>query len=319
MQLNQLRYFWQVAEMGSFSRASVHLRVTQPALSRQVRLLEEELGVQLLYRDGRGARLTDAGRDLFDRSIKLFRELDEIKEAIVARGKAIEGEVTIGVPPSVGTVLVPQTLMACRDRYPALSVKVIESSSIAVLEEWLIAGQIDLAVVNGAAPVSRSLRLVRLLSEKLFLVGRADSPVARAEGQPLPEVVELPLVLARPPHGIRMLLESACAEQGLTVRPRFEVDSVAVMKELVALGAGFTVLPFTVIRREVEEGRFSAAEVVAPVIRRELLVATPGNRPPLPRVQAVEQLLCEEALTLRTTFGVPCDARRAAQVSLAAG
>jgi len=298
MQLNQLRYFVHVAEMGSFSKAAVYLRIAQPALSRQVRLLEQELGVSLLYRDGRGAKMTQAGRDLLERSIKLFRYIAETRDAIVAHGNVIDGDVTIGVPPSVGVVLMPQVLIACKEQYPRLSVRVIESSSVPALEEWLVSGRVDLAILNAAAPISRNLTVTSLLTERTYLAGQKGGALTPGGRRTLAEAVALPLILAPPLHGIRMLLDAACHERKLSLVPRFEVDSVAIMKELASRGAGYTVLPYTVLRKDVEEGRLVIEEIADPVIERELLVATPTDRPPTAAARAVEQLLRQQAFEL---------------------
>lgn len=305
MQLNQLRYFMHVAEMGSFSKAAVHLRIAQPALSRQVGLLEQELGVALLYRDGRGAKMTHAGRDLFERSIKLFRYIAEIREAIVAHGNVIDGEVTVGVPPSVGAVLVPQVLVASKEQYPRLTVKVMESSSVPVLEEWLASGRVDLAILNAAAPISKSLTVTSLLTERTYLAGKPGGALREGGRRTLAETVALPLIVAQPLHGIRMLLDAACHEQKLELKPHFEVDSVAIMKELASRGAGYTILPYTVLKKDVDDGRLVIEEIVDPPIERELLVATATDRPPTAGVRAFEQLLRQGAFELERVAASP--------------
>lgn len=292
MQLRQLRYLIHVAEIGSFSKAGQHLRVAQPALSRQIRLLEDELGVQLLYRDGRGARLTAAGQDLYEGAIKLFKQLSQMREAAVAHKDVLTGEVTVGVPPSVGTVLVPPTIVRAMELFPHLSVKVMESSSIAVLQEWLLSGRIDLAVVNGAAPLSKALTTETFATECLCLIGPVD------EGLPqrltLADVVALPLILPQPTHGLRILLTEACVKAGLELTAGLEVDSVAIMKRLVALGAGYAVLPISVIAGE--EGRGLAIRPIADVeIQRDLLFAHATERPLTAAARELQKLLRDVA------------------------
>ena len=105
MDIRQLRTFVHVAELGSFSKAADRLHIAQPALSRQIRLLESELKAALFIRHGRGVRLTDAGTLFLDRASGILRQIEQARADVAAEAGDVSGEVSIGVPPSVGIVL----------------------------------------------------------------------------------------------------------------------------------------------------------------------------------------------------------------------
>ncbi|WP_439598277.1 LysR family transcriptional regulator [Falsiroseomonas sp.] len=300
MQLHQLRYFVQVAELGSFSRAAQQLRVAQPALSRQVRLLEESLGTRLLVRDGRGAQPTPAGLELMARARDIFRLLSEAEEAVGQRGQAIEGVVRLGCPPSIGLLLVPPLLVACQAEHPKLTVQVMESSNTEALEEWLVSGRVDVAVLGAAGRVGRAVQLRSLATDTLCLVGPPALMPGQARTCRLAQLAQVPLILPGAGHGLRSLLDAACAQQDLRITPRFEVDSVAIIKALAIRGVGCAVLPYATVREELLRRSLKAREIVSPRLTRELLLATALDRAPSAASQFVQRQLQAAARGLET-------------------
>jgi LysR family nitrogen assimilation transcriptional regulator len=299
MKLNQLRYFMHVAELGSFSKAATHLRIAQPALSRQIKMLEDELGVTLLLRDGRGAKLTPVGQDLLNGSVKLFKMLSDLRETVSAKADLVDGVVTIGVPPSVGAAIIPQVLVTCKQTYPHLVIRVMESSSMPVLEEWLASGRIDFAVLNAAVTTSQSLKADRLYSELLYFVGHPDhAEWISPEPITLTACARAPIVVASPAHGIRMMLDRACKELDVDLNGEFEVDSIAVMREMARRGAAFAILPFSVAQPDIEAGRLFGRRIIEPQLVREMLIATSTERPPTPSGRKFEAVLRAEAAKL---------------------
>lgn len=202
MEINQLRYFIQAAEMGSISKAAATLSVAQPAISRQIRNLEEALGVALLHRDGRGVSTTDAGDILLERAKGIVENLRrtewEIRELT---GKAT-GHVTLGIPPTVNQVIVVPLIKRLRERHPDVTLQVVEAFSGYVVE-WLASGRADIAVINDA-PRTKHLVTEKLLRERLFLVTAADGNMPENATIPLTEVADIPLVVPSRPHGLRL-------------------------------------------------------------------------------------------------------------------
>lgn len=148
MDFRQLRTFACVAELGSLSKASDTLRVAQPALSRQIKLLEHELRTELFTRNGRGMVLTDAGRLLLARTSGIVRQIDQIRDDIQSAGGAPSGRVVLGLVPTVSCVLSARLARRTVERYPGISLCIVESYS-GHLIEWLHRGEMDLAVIYG--------------------------------------------------------------------------------------------------------------------------------------------------------------------------
>ena len=178
MDLRQLEYFVRVAELGSFTRASLALDIAQPALSRQVRLLEVELRQSLLTRNGRGAVPTDAGRLLLEHARGILHQIERAREELGRVRGALAGRVAIGLPPSVAKVITVPLLREVRKRMPEASLSVREGLSVAMYEA-LTRGQLDIALLYNAVQ-SPDVELTPLLEEQLFLIQRRTGKAAPA-------------------------------------------------------------------------------------------------------------------------------------------
>ena len=148
MDIRQLRTFSCVAELGSLSKASDTLRVAQPALSRQIKLLEHELRAELFTRNGRGMVLTDAGRLLLARTAGIVRQIDQVRDEIQSAGGPPSGRVVLGLVPTVSCVISARLARRTVDTYPGISLCIVESYS-GHLTEWLHRGEMDLALIYG--------------------------------------------------------------------------------------------------------------------------------------------------------------------------
>src|SRR5512133_3444828 len=171
MNLKQLEYFVRVAEFGSFSKAALILNIAQPALSRQVRLLETDLHVTLLTRTGRGVVLTEAGKRLFDHSIGILQLVARATEDIEAARDVPSGRIVIGLPPSMGRMLTLPLVEGFKRALPKARLVIVEGLSTH-LSEWIATGRVDLGlVINPEANLA--LEVTPLLDEPLGLVGPA--------------------------------------------------------------------------------------------------------------------------------------------------
>ena len=241
MDLRQLEYFVRVAELGSFTRAAMALDVAQPALSRQVRLLEVELRQNLLARNGRGAVPTEAGQLLLEHARGILHQVERAREDLSRLRGGLAGRVTLGLPPSVARVLAVPLLHALREQLPQARLAITEALT-ASMQEQLASGRLDIAVLYNAQPTP-GLELEPLASEQLLLVRRtADfagpaSPVVR-----LRELSGLPLVIPSRPNAIRMHVEAQLAAAGCQPDVALEIDGVAAILDLVEGGAGCAIL-----------------------------------------------------------------------------
>lgn len=294
MQLHQLRYFVHVAELGSFSRAATCLNVTQPALSRQVNLLEQELGVRLLHRDGRGVSLTGSGSVLFERAVDLLDRVRDARQAVAAPDAAIEGEVRIGLPAWIAQALMPGTLLRSRRDHPDLAITMMEAADPAILEEWLLAGRIDIAVLNAPRQAGSHIQTADLLRQRLCLVGKAGTRRVEVEEAGFRAIAALPLILPVAHDPVREAMESAAQACGARLHVVWEVDSELVAKELLLRGAGHAVLPRSAVAAEIAAGLVWARDLAAPRIERVWMLANARERPLTRGGQAVKAALLAE-------------------------
>ena len=156
MEFGQLRTLIHVAELGSLSKAADRLRIAQPALSRQVRMLEEELGIELFTRHGRGMVLTEQGRDVLKHAVRISSELEEIRASASDVEAPLTGQVAIGLPPTVADIISVPLVAAFGMGHPNAVLRLV-SAYTGYLMDWLHRGEIDLAVLYDPR-TARSLR-----------------------------------------------------------------------------------------------------------------------------------------------------------------
>lgn len=296
MDLRQIRTFVHVAELGSISAAAERLHVAQPALSRHLQALEHELGVRLFERHGRGVALTNAGTLLLSRSTGVLRELDEIRTDLRNAADEPRGQVSFALPPTVAEVLCGPLVERFSSRFPQLQLSISTGYSGYVLD-WLQRGVVDVAVLYDIT-ASPALRLRPLLLERLHLIAPGTGTAAEAEPLPIDVLASRRLILPRPQHGLRRLLDAIAARQGLTLVPVIEVDSLPLQLDLVRRGFGSTVLPAAVAHADIRAGRLAAHALD---VTRQMVLATPIDRPLSPAAQHFVKAVEETARDLSGT------------------
>ena len=255
----QLSYFLRIAELRSFTKAAAVLHIAQPALSRQIQQLEDDLSVQLFVRSDSGVCVTEAGEALRTRAASLLQQFATVRDEVAALSDRVQGRLHFGMPPSLFDLLTVPLLLAVREKYPAVQPSVIEGISSAVYE-MVLAGRIDFGVVMSTEPML-GLKSRALFIEQLLF---ACPPGARPDdGAPvsLAEVAAQPLILTQSPNAMRLILDEALRRQGLEVRSVLEANSTRVQTALVAAGVGCSVLPYSAIAEGVAAGRLTAVPI----------------------------------------------------------
>jgi LysR family nitrogen assimilation transcriptional regulator len=299
MDLKQLEYFVRVAELGSFTRAAIALDVAQPALSRQVRLLEVELRQSLLTRNGRGAAPTEAGKLLLEHGRGILHQVQRAREELGRVRGALAGRVALGLPPSVAKAMAVPLIREFRRRMPDATLSISEGLSVG-MEESLITGRLDIALLYNASP-SPEIELTPLLEEPLFLVQRRNvkaAPSARPRPVPLREIAKLPLVIPSRPNAIRMLVENEMALMGCRPQVALEIDGVAAILDLVEDGAGSAILSRNAVATSAHPQAFAIRPVGAPALRSKLALAMSSQRPATLTQKAMSELIARSAQTL---------------------
>jgi len=277
MEISQLRTLICVAELGSLSKAADRLRIAQPALSRQVRLLEQELGARLFRRHGRGMVLSEQGREILSHAERIMAELDEIRAKAADADAPMVGQVAIGVPPTVADIVAVPLVAALGKAHPRATLRLVSAYS-GYLHDWLNRGEIDLAILYDPRP-TRSLRSRPLLIETLFLIGPASAGFSTTGTLPFAALEGRRLLLPSAGHGLRAIVERCAAEAGIALDVVVEADSYATLKDLVRHGHGWTILPLAPIHEDIAAGRLSAVAIVDPVPVRRLVLAHSTDRP----------------------------------------
>jgi LysR family nitrogen assimilation transcriptional regulator len=296
--LKQLQLFTAVAEFGSFSRAAVALSVSQPVISRQIKALEEELGVSLLYRNGRGIVLTEAGKLLESYASAILEQASRATTELAAMRSNPRGTIVLGMPPSVGIVLTAPLVKHFREEFPQVTMRVVEGFSGHLLE-WLVMGKIDVAVLYNA-PRMNNLLAEPILRDELFLLGAGDDAGTLGSGPVDASVVAtLPMILPARPHGLRLLLDQVLGQAGIEPRIDLEVEAMPSTLRLVEGGMGYTILSYSSVHHLVAEGRIRYWRIKNPSIERELLLATSSQRPTTTAIRALTALIRAEVRALR--------------------
>lgn len=263
-----LRSFLCIAETGSLSRAAAELDIVQPALSRQIRILEEELDTQLLIRHRRGISLTEAGELLRSHAATIMAALDEARHAVSATGGDPSGRLTVGFPVSMLYVFSAELVHRYCDAYPRVSLEVFEAQAH-IIESYLREGRVDAAVLISPKPMP-GISLERLVREHVYLVGPPGAGLEMDEHVSVDTVARLPMIMFPGYNKVRQAVEEALHRDGLDFTPRVEVEGQPLTLALVRRGMGYTVLPQCAARAEIAAGRMCGAPIEGAIVSWEL-------------------------------------------------
>ena len=300
MELRQLRYFVAIVDHGSLSRAAVVLHVAQPALTQQLRQLEEDLGAQLLHRSAQGVLCTDAGKVFYEHAQAILKQVGDARSAVTQSTTRPSGSVTLGLPHSISGALALPLLMAARQHYPEITLQLTEELS-GNLAEQLRSGRINLAVLfddGQLAPFASTA----LVEEALMFIARTGSPHAPAGKRvSLERALASTLILPALQQGVRPRIEQVARSAGFTLANVIEINSIAILKSALLADMGATILPLAPLLDEVKAGALQALPLHSPAISRTVTLCASKNIPLTNAATAVSRLvhqvtreLCEQ-------------------------
>lgn len=269
----QLRYFVQAFEDGSISRAASRLNVVQPAISMQIRALEEQIGGALFERTKQGVFPTDLGRKVYAIYAPILDELKLARRRSSSAGKRARPMLRVGVLPGLDedSLLVratTATIVEWGKQFAGIELKVVESHS-GVLLDWLSDNIIDVAIVEDMHTHSE-LRESVLSTEPLAILTSTSYSVCPPGPIKLSEIGNLNLVMPSKRHGLRALMDRAFEDAGMSLMPRLELDSMASAIRLVKSGGWATVMPPSAVERSLQDHLLVAHPIVKPSITRNL-------------------------------------------------
>ena len=256
MELTQLRGFMTVAQQGSFTKAAEILFITQPALSSQVKNLEEEFEEKLFERHGKRLLLTDAGRVLLTRAEQILGLVDQTGAEVKALHGLRGGHLTIGANDSYCLYLLPSLLKFYREKFPDVDLRFVNRQSADVVQ--LVAkGEADFGLVTMPA-LDASVEVERLLMREDVVVCHPTHPLADMAEVRLEDVIQYPLLVLDHGSTSRVLLDQMLIRAGLTPRSMMRLGNVEVIKRFVAINLGVSIIPGFTAEEEIKTGQLYA-------------------------------------------------------------
>src|SRR6201991_917861 len=259
MDLRQFRYFIQAAKRQNFRRAAEDLRVAQSALTRQIQVLEHELGFLLFDRVKRGVRLTAAGQRLLERSQYILGEVDRLKESLQLEAHVPSGPASLAAPPSIGRLLFNRLAQTFLKSYPKVTLSLLEGWTSNVMGQ-LRRGELSLAIVTDPPP-DPLLEYTHLFTESIYLVGRPDDPLLKKRSIEVKSLADLPLVMTSKSNRSRQLIENSAAREGSRLDIRLELESPETLQQLLLSGRIYGLLPFSSIYHGAQTRRLGAVPI----------------------------------------------------------
>jgi len=269
--LHQLATFQVVAKHCSFVRAAEELHFSQPAVSAQIRLLEQSLGVKLFDQIGRKTHLTQAGEELYLYSQKIFSVIDETLEVMDALRTPHYGRLSVGADTTVGSYVIPGFLGKFRQIYPQVEIS-LQVLNRASLVEAILNNRVELAVM-GAVPEDAPVEFEPFAFNPLVLVAAPTHRLAELKNVPIEELGREHFLLREPGSGTRTALVKALDEAGVPLQVSMQVGNNSAIKQGVAAGLGIALISHVAIDMELETNRLVILDVEGfPIIRQWRLV-----------------------------------------------
>jgi LysR family nitrogen assimilation transcriptional regulator len=290
MELRQLRYFVAIVDHGSLSRAALVLHVAQPALTQQLRQLENELGAQLLHRSAQGVVSTDAGKVFYEHALAILKQVADAQAAVTQSAERPSGSVTLGLPHSISGALALPLLTAARARFPEITLQLTEEITGNLVQQ-LQSGRINLAVLFDDGQLGNFIADA-LIEEDLAFICRADSAHAqRCRAIRFADALAAPLILPAQQQGVRPRLEQVARSAGLTFGDVIEINSIAILKSALLADMGATILPVAPLQAEIASGVLAAWPITDPAIERRVALCASRNIPLTNAAAAISRLV----------------------------
>jgi LysR family transcriptional regulator, hydrogen peroxide-inducible genes activator len=295
--LRQLRYFDALASHGRFGRAATACGISQPALSMQIKELEEVLGAALVERGARQVRLTSFGEEAVLRIREILRSVDEMGDLARASRDRLAGRLRIGMIPTIAPYFLPTAIANIGRKHPELDIHVREALTSTLIEE-LVEGRLDAAVV--ALPVSEpSLAEVALFKEQFLLVRPSEE-----DGTPVPtgkKLRSMRLLLLEEGHCFRDQALSFCKMQSLPPRDALDASSLSTLVQMVSAGMGVTLIPEMAAAVETRSASVSLARFNNPRPSRTIGMIWRKKSPLAGQLLQLAEVVCGTADELRKT------------------
>lgn len=268
MNLNHLKVFEAVASTGSTTQAGDRLRISQPAVSKQLSELENNLGVALFDRLPRGMRLTDAGRLLLGHAQRVLASEQAAETELAELLGLGRGRLSVGASTTIGSYLLPTLFGTFNRAHPKVELN-LEIANTAVIQSAVLDNRVDLGLTEGFVS-SESLDVEIAAHDEMVAVAAPDHDAAQRDSMRVAEFCEYPVILREPGSGTRDVIEAALAERSIEVRPLMSLGGTEAVKKAVASGMGVAIVSRLTVELELESGRLREVKLSDFEIRRAL-------------------------------------------------
>ena len=288
MDLQHLENFLVIVEQGSVSHAARIIRITQPALTRQLQALEAQFGAPLLARNRRGVVLTPAGEALVVEARRILNCVQQAHGAVDAVTRRPGGRLSLGVAASIARLILPAVALAARKAMPEARLELTEGYSDSLCER-LVTNRLDMAVIHQRQPMPGTEARV-LFSEAIVAVG-APGIFQPGEAVSMKDLLRHEAVVTAQSGRLRLLYEEVVAKSGRVAGSFLEMDSFPALIELLAAGGGVSLLPYSAIHHEVAAKRLSWAQIGPRQLRRSVVLVQPVGRIRTPAREEMEAII----------------------------
>lgn len=301
MNLEQLRAFVEVAQLGNFTRAAERLHLAQPSLSRQITTLEQDLGAELFHRARRGSTLTTAGESLLPLARRMLADAESVRRELAELAGLQRGRVRLGATPTLCISLVAEVFTAFHAAHPGIELHISEHGSRRLLDE-LGGGELDLALIttSGAASADRFTVTPLLVEELVVISSRSAPPITDRETIALTDVAALPQVVFSPAYDLRATTDAAFRAAGVTPATIVEGAEMDAVLRFVERGLGVAIVPAMVL---VERPALRSVRLVEPTLTRTISVARPADIAATAAVDVMQRTITRTATALAEASG----------------
>jgi len=276
MELHQLRYVAAVAQTGNFSRAAEHCHVSQPSLSQQIQKLEEELGERLFDRLRRHAQLTTAGERFLPRALRILEEMDAAQREAQSANDLTQGEVAIGVLPTIAPYLLPPAIKAFSAKFPGLQIEVHEDTTARLLK---MAAACDVDLVIASPPIHDDrFEEQEIFREELLLAMPEGHPFAKRAAISMDDLTGERFIVMKEGHCLGDQVLSFCHNRDLHPQISFRSAQIETLQSLVQAGMGISLVPEMAV--QVHKTGLVYRSLQKPQPERTIAAFWPRQRPP---------------------------------------
>lgn len=287
MKLRQLQYFLRVVEMQNITRAAESLHVAQPALSQQINLLEEDLGVKLLLRGSKGVLATPEGQLLYRHAQTILRQVENTRGLLSKTTSQVSGSVSIGLASSTARLIALPLLTTAKKAFPSVVIEIVDTPS-ADLTKLVMQGRVDFAISPEQQIIKGLIRLP-LFSEELYLLTH-NSVTFKRSRVTVEEMSGLAFALPGPPNQLRALFDRLFHTERKSYNLFAEASTSAILVPLVTAGIAATVLPYSAVKPEIQSSQIKSHRI-ANLARRDMMLCMSETAVTSHAVEKVIELL----------------------------